>query len=156
MDPLSALSVAASAVQFVDFASSLLSSTAKLCRSASSGKDAHANLKTVTEDLREVSDRLIYSSKTNNSSDKSIKALCVECHTLAQKLLEALNKLSVQPNANWWSCFQVALKTIWEKGEVDALQSRFRHIATSDFGCAWLFRSGLNHCPSHSDTAIEI
>ena len=58
MDPLSALSIAASVVQFVDFSADLISGTYKIYNSGSAHSTEDSELQSITESLRTLNNEL--------------------------------------------------------------------------------------------------
>ena len=136
MDPVSALGVAATVVQFVDFTISLVSGTYKIYNSASYNRDENFDLKTITTSLNELNSDLRHSLTPVASTHKlsprneAIDTLCKECTKVAEKLLSALNGLSGQTKCKLWGSFQQALRTIWSQEEIQSLKKRldtFRH-----------------------------
>jgi hypothetical protein len=136
MDPLSALSVAAAVVQFVDFTSGLLSSTYSIYTSKTGDTKPHADLQTITTSLENVSNALLRSlteaetqkgGKAGSSkNDEDLARLCRECSSIADELLRALSKLRGQGNHNIWNSFCQALRTVWKQPEISALQMRLK------------------------------
>ena len=84
------------------------------------------NIKLVTKDLQGLIKNVESSSQSGSIHDVALAFLCTECYNVAARLLEALNKLSVQPETSLWGCFRVALRTVWSKAEVNSLQNKFR------------------------------
>lgn len=91
MDPVSALGVAASVVQFVDFASSLVCSTYEIYKSASGGSAASVDLETITISLKTLTidvqkslDRAA-SGKELSTSDLELKKVCSDCHAVTER-----------------------------------------------------------------------
>ncbi|KAI0187863.1 hypothetical protein EV127DRAFT_139268 [Xylaria flabelliformis] len=126
MEPLSALSVAANVVQFVDFAFRLISSTGAIMKSRS-GLARHAKtLDAIAKDAVELSD-VLAASPALASSNITLQALLSECKTIAGDLLVALDKLRVK-KAKKWNCFVAALRTMWSKGKIDEFVDRLGRV----------------------------
>jgi len=123
MDPLSALSVAASAVQFIDFATNLLSGTMEIYRSAEGAQSATRDLKSIIRHFKELNDSLLLSS-SDPEGGKDLQQLCLDCSKVAEQLLSALNKISVEGKATLWKSFIVALKSVWSHDEIEVLERR--------------------------------
>ncbi|KAI1418856.1 hypothetical protein F5Y12DRAFT_789534 [Xylaria sp. FL1777] len=96
MDPLSALSVAAGVVQFVDFTFRLVSGTRAIIRSKSGlGGDANT-LDAIARDAAELSDALAASPALATSST-TLQTLVGECKAISENLLAVLEKLLCRP-----------------------------------------------------------
>jgi hypothetical protein len=125
MDPISALSVAAAVVQFVDFAGTLLSSTRTIHKAFSKEAESVSDLRTITNTLQRLNSDIEQSVVGSASShDKDLLNLCHDCNRTANSLVNALTKLNAQGNSSLWSSFKVALKTVWTQDELDELQKR--------------------------------
>lgn len=124
MEPLSALSVATAVTQFIDFTGSLLSGTIELHKSATGRTKANLTIETIALDLRNLNIELTESFSSGDSHDADIKKLCLDCSKMADQLLEALNKLTVQKQHRLWSSFSTALRSIWAQEDIDSLQRR--------------------------------
>ena len=93
LDPFSALGLASNIVQFIDFASKLVSKSVKLYRS-SSGKSTEDTLEQVTHDLHKFSDRFaIQYSSSGAGVDKDIANVARACKLEAEKLSAVLAKV---------------------------------------------------------------
>jgi hypothetical protein len=113
MDPLSALSVASSVVQFVDYTSKLISGAHQLG----------------TKSLIQTSDDFKHSlakGKTRglSSNERDLQSLCEECQQVADDLLAVLKRLKAQENKGKWSNILQAIKSIWSQEQIDSLQKR--------------------------------
>lgn len=128
MEPFSALAVATSAVQFIDFTAKVLSQTHTLRNSSTGQSEDHRNLESVTKSLKQISASL--SSNAGNTDgasvqsqdDKDLQMLCQNCQTISIQLLDCLKRLKVENGSTCWSTFRQALQTIWSREELDALE----------------------------------
>ena len=129
MDPLSALSIAASVVQFIDFSSKLVSGSRKLYKLSEGLDEGYEDLEQVTENLVNLSDELQRSmqtdtSKQTRSHEQELRTLCKGCNEVAKDLLGVLEKLKLdKDNARWRNCLQ-ALKSVWGMDRVKDLEER--------------------------------
>ena len=125
MDPLSALSVAAAVVQFIDFGGTIIASTYKIHKSR--GKEGEgtdvASIATRLANLNSELERSATFSPTSQI-DRDIVILCQQCNKAATSLLDALRELNAASSATLWDSFKIALRTVWSQGEIDALQTR--------------------------------
>ncbi|KAJ2993520.1 hypothetical protein NUW58_g1815 [Xylaria curta] len=121
MDPLSALSVAAGVIQFVDFAFRLVSGTRAIVKSKS-GLTSYANtLDAIARDAAALSDALAVSPALA-STNPTMQALVSECRAIADSLLVVLGKLRTDKTKKW-SCFVAALRTVWSKTKIEEFVS---------------------------------
>ena len=125
MDPLSALSVAASAVQFVDFSSRLVAGSLELHNSATGQLEEHIDLEHVTKNLDKLTTDLYCSLSldTLTENEQRLHELCRNCHGTAIELSKALDKLKAQRGSKWESVVK-ALRSIWSREKIETLRER--------------------------------
>ncbi|RDW60295.1 hypothetical protein BP5796_11901 [Coleophoma crateriformis] len=110
MDALTALSVASSVIQFVDFGSKLLSNTRKLYKSARGVLTENVDVEIITHDLSNLTLGLrrklpqnrrlgTVGSDANPASedDEALDVLCARCVEIAEELIKRLSNLKVKP-----------------------------------------------------------
>jgi hypothetical protein len=134
MDPLTALSVAGTIVQFVDFGAKLLSQAAELYKSPVGTLRSNNELELVTTDLRCLITKLRKSYSAGNDAESSsedvqqrtsFERLCDEAATLAEELIVRLNKLKVKDGKQRiWRSLKEAVETAWSKNEVADMKRR--------------------------------
>lgn len=140
MDPLTAFGLAAGVVQFVSFASHLITKTKEIHVSASGRADDVATLETTYTRLHELSQCLETCSRPDptltgfvgNSQDAknilAIKDLSRSCESDCQKLLKIVEKLQTSDDSHHrWQTFRVALRTVWKGNEIAELEERLHH-----------------------------
>ena len=113
MEALTALSVAASVIQFVDFGSRLLSNSRKLYKSAGGGLSENIDVELITNDVitliqslrRKLPENRPLSkpssgdrvpSTGSKDDDDTIDHLCKRCVEIAEELLRRLEKLKIK------------------------------------------------------------
>lgn len=134
MDPLSALSIAASVVQFLQFGGSLISKASQIHKHGAmlsniSCAEATTRLEdlssSVKNDLRELEGL----GKLSPDS-KALEAICANCVLLSKALGSCLAALAVneklQGKEKKWKSFRQAFKTIYSKDKVDGLAAQLR------------------------------
>jgi len=130
MDPISAVSLAATIVQLVDFSSKLVSKGHHIYHSAKGAVEENIDLEAVTTDLLEISTRLKTHERLGclSKDDQLLEDLAGKCATISDELLSRLERLKVQEHAKQrkWKSFRQALKTVWSKKDLDALSVRLR------------------------------
>ena len=133
MDPLSALSVAASAVQFVDFGCKLFSKSKEIYNSADGTPIGQQQAGNASKRLVELTDYLkkslrVDQNRQSTPEDKALDAICNGCIEISNKLLATFEKLQVQNGTKYrrWASYQKAFISISSKREVDAMVSRLQ------------------------------
>jgi hypothetical protein len=128
MDPLSALSIAAAVVQFVQFGCSLVSTAHQFHDSASGTLPEHIECESATTRIVELTRRIQSSASkvTFGPEEKAIEAVCQTCSDISKELLARLHKLRLQPGTKErrWKSFRHALKTTWLKEDMEVIEKR--------------------------------
>ncbi|KAJ2985030.1 hypothetical protein NUW58_g5750 [Xylaria curta] len=103
MDPLNAISLAAAVVQFTDFSVRFLSEAARVYKSASGTTSQAMELKTVDQDLRQLSRSIQEKSaqladprKPLRESEQKLLQLCRTCEELSEELVAVVIRLETQ------------------------------------------------------------
>lgn len=144
LDPLSALSVAASIIQVVDFAGNIVSKGKDLYKSSDGALRENTEAETVTVRLREMTMKLkdsqifLQGSSANapvgpqmsKPEELQLQEICDECLSISEQLLLHLSKLKVQmgQESRKWKSFRQALKTVWSKPDLDGLARRLGEL----------------------------
>ena len=130
MDPLTALSLASSVIQFVDFGSTLITNVYHIYTSANGALAENLDLEATTYDLSQLTTRLNPSQHEtftcNTKDQQDLEDLVSGCAILASQLLKALQKLKVDKDAKdrKWKSFRQALKAVWSKKDLDEMAAR--------------------------------
>jgi len=131
LDPMSALSIAASVIQFVDFSSKLVSKGYHIYHSTDGTLAKNLELEVITDELLQLVMRLgCHGNSPNTTSlspeEEALRVMAEKCNGIATELLNRLAKLKVKKNANFrgWKSFRQALKSVWSKDELDELSER--------------------------------
>jgi hypothetical protein len=136
LDPLSALSVAASAVQFIDFARIIVCKSKALYLSTDGLLQENKRTETVTMRLKELAERVKalenppLSNSDANPTDSRLQPICMECGCISTELLQRLHQLKVphQSKHRKWKSFRQALKSVWSKRELDNMANRLSEL----------------------------
>jgi len=83
-----------------------------------------ASLYTLNNDLRSSLHLATLDGKPLSKVEAEIDTICRGCSKVAEKLLLALEKLKAQEEHNFWDSFLKALRTIWQKREVETLEKQ--------------------------------
>lgn len=135
MDPLTALSVAGTVVQFVDFGTKILIKTRQIISSAVGATAVNAESELLTQDLVQLIVKLGRPLRKSDArggeseDEQALENLRDECRKVANELLHRLNGLKVtKKKANGkgpvWESPVKALKSAWTADEVESLMRR--------------------------------
>jgi hypothetical protein len=132
MDGLSALSVAASVAQFIEFGCSLVSKTREIYKSAHGATISQVEAEIATRRLIELSERLKASLQKKeapdnvSNPDEALKVICNNCISMSKELLARLEKLKVEEGQKHrkFKSLRQALKSIWSKQAVNNIAQR--------------------------------
>jgi short-subunit dehydrogenase len=147
MDPLSALSLAGTVIQFVDFGSKLISQGYELYKSTKEDVQLAVDeeLELVTSDLRDVILRIqganvitpLHPSTStmidsSSSHSTSFARICVEAVEVAQVILTKLDSFkfdsNIKSSKRLLVTFHHILKRLWSKNELTQLQERLKTL----------------------------
>jgi uncharacterized protein with PIN domain len=123
MDGLSALSVAASVAQFLEFGCSLVSKSKEIYRSAEGASSQKIEVESATKRLVDLSAKI-----REGAEDQALQTVCDGCISVSQTLLAKLEKLKVQDGQSLrkYKSFRQALKSVWSKGSLDDVAKRLK------------------------------
>jgi len=132
LDPLTALSVAGTIVQFVDFSSKLLAKSREIYESASGASIDNNQLEAIAKDLEGLNARLrkpLPSQQSLGEYDISLVKLGEQCAGVAAELIHALEELKVRGTTHLrWKSFRKALKSVRKREEVEAITLRLQNF----------------------------
>lgn len=126
LDPLSALSVAASVVQFLDFSSKIVSKGVQAYKSSDGALIDNAEIEEATQRLAQLSKTLETSMVPGqggvlSDTDQQLATICKSCVSVSSELIIYLEKLKV-PNGQQHrklTSFRKALKSVWSAADLD-------------------------------------
>ncbi|KAF8848816.1 hypothetical protein BDZ45DRAFT_810488 [Acephala macrosclerotiorum] len=137
MDPLTALSVAGTIVQFADFGTKLFSESYEIYRSTNGTLTTNKDLELITTDLRAVIEKLrklfhweLVSLSPAVDYDAQnrheiVERLCDDATTLADEILDKIEGLKVKGKRHRiWKSFRQAVKSGSSKEEIATLTRR--------------------------------
>ena len=132
LDPMSALSVAASAVQFVDFSIKMVSKGRELYDSPSGSLEENLRLKRTTKALVDRRGNVRKALNVDSlrpplaisDTEADLLELCENCLKVGQKLVDRLASLEVKEGEKHrrWKSIRQALKSEWGKKEVNEMR----------------------------------
>jgi hypothetical protein len=139
MDPLTALSVAGTIVQFVDFGTKILRSSYSIYKSTSGALPVNDELEILTQDFAVLAIKLrrplfadqVPMNELLTGQDLALQDLVDNCVRVADKLLTRLNGLKIQGRHQVWRSLQQAIKSAWTQNEVKELTDTLFDYRTS-------------------------
>ena len=139
MDPLSALGLASNIVQLVQFVGAVISDSHEVYSSADGALQRNSVLEEVAQNPAEMNSELMRSQRSMSSwfmslspAERQLKNLCEECDVVSRELLVKLDTLKVRSRSRYkrWDSFRQAMKSMWNEGELRALEKRLEGIRT--------------------------
>lgn len=130
MDPITAIGIAGSIVQFVDFGLKVVSKGNHIYRSGDGTLSEDHDLEVLTRDLVLFNARMQCALQPAepvaglSQTDQALKDLSATSKELAEKLLERLNMVKAQGRFRRWKSFRQALKSVWSKTQIDEMARR--------------------------------
>jgi len=133
LEALAAVGLAGNVVQFISFASDLISASTEIHGSMSGCSEGVLALDAVYGQLGDLSAGLDatsnsgvhFSARELAKSVATIKNLSRSCKEDCDKLLGIVQKLKTNSGSkSMWKSFRVALKTVWEKKHITQLEER--------------------------------
>jgi len=131
LDPLSALAVGASVVQFLEFSSKLISKATELYKGSSNALIEIQELHSVSQRLIHLNDDLLTARrslrirlklKTLTRSETALEQVSLECSQIAGKFSGTLQELLAPSQHKAWKSCRQAFKSIWNKAGLEAMQ----------------------------------
>jgi hypothetical protein len=125
LDPLTALSVAASVVQFVDFSTKLISKGREIYKSTEGVLSDHAEQAAISSRLADLTRGLSVSinaceaTKRLSPAENALQEVTLDCLECAGDFTLAIDELRVTGNHRKWKSFRQALKSVWKKEGIE-------------------------------------
>lgn len=117
LDPLTAVSLAGTLIQFVDFGSKLISRTQELCRSVNSSLPVNEELDLVIQTLLKLVAKLQRPQNSDLLAEfdaddyQSLVELCSSCVQVAEVIISKLESLKIKGRPRKWRSLQQAVKS---------------------------------------------
>lgn len=138
LDPLAALGVASSVIQFVDFGIKLVSDGAELYEKGRLGNNDELEL--ITKDLTRLTQDIVTSTqpgqaqngKPPSKDEIALRELATSCNEIGEQLLNLLESLKVQKSGNMLedgvASFRKALRSARKKGQIHNVEKRLKKM----------------------------
>lgn len=170
MDPVSAVGVAAAAMQFLDFGLRLLSTSYDIYKSPSGRTAKQVTLSTIVDDLTDLLDQTKDTTSAGyaytSPAEEQLLRLSKECKALVAPLHEALGRLRKAGPTEFTfeepqsgkeksirKTLRAALKSVWEESEIDEtigkLDKMKRRMMTATLLALWYVLSNTEQAVSY-------
>ncbi|KAL9115632.1 MAG: hypothetical protein Q9187_007215 [Circinaria calcarea] len=132
LEALAAVGLATSIVQFTGFTTKLISKGNQYYKSADGVLTENRKLEAIANKFATLSQNLAKSSeifspaKQASYEENALQDVARECETVALEFVEALNRLKVDGAHRKWKSFRQALKTIWQKEDIQVMLHRLQ------------------------------
>jgi hypothetical protein len=180
MEPVSAVSVAAAALQFLDFGSRLLSTSYQVYKSPKGKTEKQVALSTIIDDLScllQHVERVTAGAKPCSATQSKLVHLSDECRNLITPLNKALDRLQGQQNGESSFTFddgqqggeaatskkpmikilRNALIAVWDESEIEEtmgkLEDMRRRMTSAAIFTVW-YVSYLASCRTHGSSVL--
>lgn len=128
MDPLTAVGLAASVVQFVSFAREIISLGKEVYKSPNGTIQESREVGAMLEDLSKVR-RHFWARWLGSPGDNTLSSLISQCRPIHEELERVLKTLMVEGGRRGkWKSLHTAVKLNWKKGEINDLEKRLRRL----------------------------
>lgn len=124
MDPVSAVSFAATILTFVDFSWNLVKGSYQVYQSATNTTTDEARLSTILADLEKVTDTLQYNITGNSPHLEDLRQLAAGCAEVSRELSSILEKLKRKEGNKVWRSLEVTWRHMRKEKEVAAIEQR--------------------------------
>ena len=128
MDPLSALSLAATVIQFVDFAHKLVSGSREIYKSATGLTDQNSILEIIADDVSERCDQ-IPDDFGNSNAGLRLQKLAAKSRDLAASILRVLDELKTDKDKpSKWQSFVHLLRSVHRAPQLQMLADQVKKL----------------------------
>lgn len=124
MDPVSAVSFAATILTFVDFSWNLVKGSYQVYQSATGTATDDSRLSTILADLEKVTDTLQHNVTGNSPHLEDLRQLAAGCAEVSQELSSILEKLKRKAGNKAWRSLEATWKHMRKEKEVAAIEQR--------------------------------
>ena len=132
LEALASLSLASSIVQFVEFASRLISKGNKYYKSIDGTLEEHSRLKDISKSLHHLSLSLEKSAgpfdtvRNLSPDEQALNRVAIECRAIATEFSNIIDKLKLSDPRTRWKSFRQSVKSHWSKNEIQDMLQRLR------------------------------
>ena len=124
MDPVSAVSFAATILTLVDFSWTLVKGSYQVYKSATNTTTDDARLSIILADLENVTDNLQYNITGNSPHLEDLRQLAAGCAEVSRELSSILEKLKRKEGNKVWRSLEATWRHMRKEKEVAAIEER--------------------------------
>lgn len=129
LDPLTAVSLAGTIVQFVDFSGKIISKVKELKSSAGGSSHDQFNYEIIAKDLLALSQRLKDGTRSTgagqlSADDQALEDVCDGCISLSNSMLGRLKSLKINHGDENFKVVQQALRAAWTEKEIEGMSAQ--------------------------------
>ena len=130
MDPISAIGLAGSVINLVDFTTRLISKGSQYYESPSGAVIENLELEIIAENFDRLSRRLADTSspfhglRSLSDDELTLQKVGREAQKVAESFVSVLDSLKIRGRNTKWKSFRQALKTLWSKEDIDEMQRK--------------------------------
>lgn len=124
MDPVSAVSFAATILTFVDFSWNLVKGSYQVYQSATGTATDDSRLGTILADLEKATDTLQYNVTGNSPHLEDLRQLAAGCADVSRELSSILEKLKRKEGNKAWRSLEATWRHMRKEKEVAAIEQR--------------------------------
>lgn len=131
MEPFSALAVATSVVQFLDFSAKVISKGNQLRKSVTGALSENDEIEGLASRLQDLVKELRTSTSSSQAQgDQALQIIYGHSVKVADELVAELRKLKVPTGSRnrRWKSFRHALKTVWSKEKLEAMVKKLNGL----------------------------
>lgn len=133
MDPLSALSIAASVVQFLDFGAKIIGTSIEIYRSVDGATQESLETEYLVQHARDLNAGLVASQSVNksrlsNQDELKLLELAARSQAVAQELLDLLVSLRNNGGHRTLAAVKQVIRTKWNEAKIQSLIERLDAI----------------------------
>lgn len=145
MDPLTAVGLASSVVQFASFAHEIVSIGKEIYKSATGSRQESVEVGIMLEDLAKLHQSLRYEWKSHRTPEEAtLFSLVEQCEPIYKELQKVLKSVVVQGSRLKWRSLCAAVKLVWKEGEINDLEKRLQRMQRQiDSRLVWDIRYGF-------------
>lgn len=124
MDPISAVSFAATILQIVEFSWNLVRGSYKIYESATGQSAENAQISAIVEDLKEATKTLQSDVKADSPHREPLKKLASDCATASNELSDVLKDLERKEGNKVWRSLEAKWKTMRKEKKLADIEQR--------------------------------
>jgi hypothetical protein len=132
LDPLSAIGLAGSIVQFISFAHEMVSLGKEIYKSPTGARQESAEIGAMLKDLSRLHQSLRCDWDSNeghqSKEEKTLLNLVEQCEPIHIELQRVLQSLVAKGSHRKWESFSLSVKLVWKEGQIHDLEKRLRRL----------------------------